>query len=52
MNLKLGANEIEHMNSADAAQYEENIRQLHEIVKQLPPSNFYTAAKLIRHLKR
>ena len=40
------------MNEKDSVHYEEIIARLHEIVKNLPEANFFTIAKLIRHLKR
>ncbi|XP_066932708.1 rho GTPase-activating protein 45-like isoform X2 [Clytia hemisphaerica] len=44
--------DLDELDDQHASQYEEVIKKVHDIVKRLPSANFYTAGKLIRHLKR
>lgn len=44
--------DLDNLNDQQASQYEEIVKQVHDIVKRLPSANFYTAGKLICHLKR
>ena len=43
---------IDEMTPEQAAQYEVIIQGVHKIIQDLPEPNFYTCAKIIRHLKR
>lgn len=52
MNLKLDPVGINELSEEDSQQYQEIIQTVHEIVKELPEPNFFTAAKIIRHLRR
>lgn len=50
--LPIKLSELDDLSEDDASKYEDIIKRLHDVVKNLPSANFYTAAKLIRHLKR
>jgi len=50
--LPIKLNDLDNVSEQHATHYEDIIKRLHDIVKSLPSANFYTAGKLIRHLKR